>query len=73
VTADLEHQDGDRRNGALKLERLELERTRSSRVSARERLEQALGPDLTELLLSALMHEGEGAADSDSLREHPAA
>lgn len=73
MTAEIGQSDGDDRNGGVKLESLDLERMRVSRVSARERLERALGPDLTQLLLSALMQEGEGAPGADSMSEHHAA
>jgi hypothetical protein len=73
VKAETGNHADDHRNGGVKLETLDVERMRLSRVSARERLESALGPDLTQLLLSALMQEGEGAPDSDSLSQDHAA
>jgi hypothetical protein len=71
VTAETEHPEGD--SGSVKLESLDIERMRLSRVSARERLERALGPDLTQLLLDALVQEGEGVPGSEPLsRDHAA-
>jgi hypothetical protein len=73
VKAEPDDHGGRHRNGAaVKLESRDLERIRMSRVSARERLERALGPDLTELLLNALSQEGgEGVPGSEPLgRDH---
>ncbi len=74
VTAEAQHRGDGRRNGAsVQLESLDLERMRVSRVSARERLERALGPDLTQLLLDALVQEGDGAAGVEPLSQDHAA
>ncbi|MGZ4360104.1 MAG: hypothetical protein ACXVZW_10020 [Gaiellaceae bacterium] len=72
MTAEIGHQQEDHGNGSLKLESRDLERMQKSRVSARERLEDALGPDLTQLLLNALQPETEGLPDDSRSRDHAA-
>ncbi|MGZ4398316.1 MAG: hypothetical protein ACXVZ1_07845 [Gaiellaceae bacterium] len=72
MTAEIGHHQEDHGNGSLKRESRDLERMQKSRVSARERLEDALGPDLTQLLLNALQPETEGLPDDSRSRDHAA-